>query len=46
MVDSLVEIHPLPEPTSWGADGDGMERGKRDMERQIAMGNRERIVIG
>ena len=31
---------------SWGADGDGMESCKRDMERQIAMGNKERIVIG
>ena len=31
---------------SWGADGDGMERCREDMERQVAMGNRERIVIG
>ena len=31
---------------SWGADGEGMERCRRDMERQVAMGNRERIVIG
>ena len=31
---------------SRGADGEGMERCKRDMERQVAMGNRERIVIG
>ena len=31
---------------SWGADGDGMERCRRDMERQIAMGNREKIDIG
>ena len=31
---------------SWGADGEGMERYRRDMERQVAMGNRERIVIG
>ena len=31
---------------SWGADGEGMERCRRDMERQMAMGNRERIVIG
>ena len=30
----------------WGADGEGMERCRRDMERQVAMGNRERIVIG
>ena len=27
---------------SWGADGDAMERCRQDMERQIAMGNRER----
>ena len=32
--------------SSWGADGEGMERCRRDMERQVAMGNRERIVIG
>ena len=31
---------------SWGADGEGMERCRRDMERQVAMGNRKRIVIG
>ena len=31
---------------SWGADGEGMEICRRDMERQVAMGNRERIVIG
>ena len=31
---------------SWGADGEGMERCRRDMERQVAMGNREKIVIG
>ena len=31
---------------SLGADGEGMERCRRDMERQVAMGNRERIVIG
>ena len=31
---------------SWGADGEGMERCRRDMERQVAIGNREKIVIG
>ena len=31
---------------SWGADGEGMEKCRLDMERQVAMGNRERIVIG
>ena len=31
---------------SWGADGEGMERCRRDLERHVAMGNRERIVIG
>ena len=29
----------------WGADGGGMERCKRDIERKKAMGGRERLVI-
>ena len=29
-----------------GADGNGMERCRRDMERQITIGNKEKIVIG
>ena len=33
-------------PAKLGADGEGMERCRRDMERQVAMGTRERIVIG
>ena len=33
-------------PAKLGADGEGMERCRRDMERQVTMGNRERIVIG
>ena len=27
---------------SWGADGGGVERCRRDMERQVAMGIKER----
>ena len=33
-------------PAKLGVDGEGMERCRRDMERQVAMGNREKIVIG
>ena len=33
-------------PAKLGGDGEGMERCRRDMERQVAMRNRERIVIG
>ena len=31
---------------SWGADVEGMERCRRDMESQVAMGGSERLVIG
>ena len=33
-------------PAKMRADGEGMERCRRDVERQVAVGNRERIVIG
>ena len=33
-------------PAKLGADGECMERCRRDMERQVTIGNRERIVIG
>ena len=36
-------------PAKLGEDGEGMERCRRDMETlesEVAMGNRERIVIG
>ena len=38
----LASVYQL----SWGADEEGMERRRLDLERQVAMGNREKIVIG